>query len=73
VNVSIAEAATVPALPTLSLAWMLIGGFFVASVSSVGTAYAVDRLDTSFRTPDELGRYLDVKVLASIPTSGARQ
>jgi uncharacterized protein involved in exopolysaccharide biosynthesis len=73
VNVSIAEAATVPALPTLSLAWVLIGGFFVASVSSVGTAYAVDRLDTSFRTPDELGRYLDVKVLASIPTSGARQ
>lgn len=72
VNVSIAEAAIVPALPTLSLAWVLIGGFLVAGVSSVGTAYVADRLDTSFRTPDELGRYLEVRVLASIPESGAR-
>jgi uncharacterized protein involved in exopolysaccharide biosynthesis len=67
VNVSIAEAATVPALPTLHLAWVLIGGFFAAGIVSVGSAYAVDRLDPSFRTPGELGRYLEVKVLASIP------
>lgn len=67
VNVSIAEAATVPALPTLHLAWVLIGGFFVAGAASMGAAYAVDRMDPSFRTPDELGRYLEVKVLASIP------
>ena len=67
VNVSIAEAATIPALPTLHLAWVLIGGFFAAGVAGVGTAYAVDRLDPSFRTPDELGRYLELKVLASIP------
>jgi len=69
VNISIAEAATVPALPTLHLAWVLIGGFFAAGMVSVGSAYAVDRLDPSFRTPAELGRYLDVKVLASIPES----
>lgn len=73
VNVSIAEAATIPALPTLHLAWVLIGGFFIASVASVGSAYAVDRLDPSFRTPDELGRYLDVKVLASIPETFAER
>jgi uncharacterized protein involved in exopolysaccharide biosynthesis len=71
VNVAIAEAATVPALPTLQLAWILIGGFFAASVVSVGTAYAVDRLDPSFRTPDELYRYLDTRVLASIPSGEA--
>src|SRR3984957_2159423 len=71
VNVAIAEAATVPALPTLHLAWILIGGFFVAGGVSVGSAYAVDRLDASFHTPDELFRYLDTRVLASIPSGKA--
>lgn len=72
VNVSIAEAATVPALPTLRLAWLLIGGFFAAGIVSVGSAYAADRIDSSFRTPDELGSYLDVTVLASIPKSSTK-
>jgi hypothetical protein len=40
---------------------------------SVGTAYGVDRLDASFRTPDELNRYLELKVLASIPTGDGRK
>ena len=71
VNVAIAEAATVPALPTLHLAWILIGGFFVAGIVSVGSAYAADRLDASFHTPDELFRYLDTRVLASIPSGKA--
>src|SRR6202046_130083 len=68
VNVAIAEAATVPALPALSLLWLLVGGFFTAGIVSVSAAYAVDRMDPSFRTPDELVRYLNVKVLASIPS-----
>ena len=69
VNVTIAEAATVPALPALSLLWVFVGGFFTAGIVSVAAAYAVDRMDPSFRTPDELVRYLNVKVLASIPSS----
>jgi uncharacterized protein involved in exopolysaccharide biosynthesis len=69
VNVSIAEAATVPAFPVQNLGWLLIGGFFMATITSVGSAYAVDRMDPSFRTPAELGRYLEVKVLASIPNA----
>jgi uncharacterized protein involved in exopolysaccharide biosynthesis len=73
VNVAIAEAATVPAFPTLHLGWVLIGGFFTAGIVSVGTAYGVDRLDASFRTPDELNRYLELKVLASIPTGDGRK
>jgi uncharacterized protein involved in exopolysaccharide biosynthesis len=67
VNVSIAEAATVPALPDSHLGWVLVGGLFAAGMTSVGAAYTADRLDPSFRTPEELGRYLDVRVLASIP------
>ncbi|HTZ75255.1 MAG TPA: GumC family protein [Candidatus Aquilonibacter sp.] len=70
VNVSIAEAATVPALPSLHLGWVLIGGFFAASVLGVGSAYAVDRLDPGFRSPEELGQFLDLRVLASIPVIG---
>jgi len=67
VNVSIAEAATVPALPTLDFGWLLMGSFFTAGIVSVGAAYAADRLDPSFRTPQELGEYLDIRVLAAIP------
>ncbi len=73
VNVSIAEAATVPALPEQNLGWLLIGGLFTATIASVGSAYGIDRLDPSFRTPAELGRYLEVTVLASIPESTSRQ
>lgn len=67
VNVSIAEAPTAPALATLHLLWLLAGGFFTAAILGVGTAYAIDRLDTSLRTPDEIVRYLDLQTLASIP------
>jgi uncharacterized protein involved in exopolysaccharide biosynthesis len=73
VNVSLAEAATVPALPTLHLGWLLVAGLFAAGTASVGAAYAIDRIDPSFRTPDELGRCLDLRVLASIPASTERQ
>lgn len=73
VNVTIAEAATVPALPALNILWLFVAGFFTAGIVSIGAAYAVDRMDPSFRTPDELVRYLNVKVLASIPSSTSRK
>ena len=73
VNVSIAEAATTPALPTLRLSWVLIGGLFSAGLLSVGGAYAADRLDPSFRTPEELVNYLNMRVLASIPASAGKK
>jgi protein tyrosine kinase modulator len=73
VNVSIAEAATVPALPAMHLAWLLIGGFFSASVLGIGSAYAADSLSPGFRSPQELGEYLDLRVLASIPAVDANR
>jgi uncharacterized protein involved in exopolysaccharide biosynthesis len=69
VNVSMAEAPTVPALPVSHTGWLLLGGLFAAGITSVGAAYAADAMDSSFRTPDELHRYLDLKVLAAIPRS----
>ena len=67
VNVSIAEAATVPAFPTLRLGWLLIGGFFAAGTLSIGSAYAADRLSPRFHSPEELSRYLDLQILGAIP------
>lgn len=69
VNVSLAEPPTVPALPATHVGWLLFGGLFAAGITGIGAAYAADQMDASFRTPDELNRYLDLKVLAAIPRS----
>jgi uncharacterized protein involved in exopolysaccharide biosynthesis len=68
VNVAIAEAATVPAIPSgprwlLSLAL----GLALAFLSSLGLAFVADYLDPSFRTPDEVESYLGIPVIASLP------
>jgi polysaccharide biosynthesis protein PslE len=71
-NVVIAEAATVPALPTNS-PWVavLLGGI-LASVVSVSLAFAAERLDSRFRTPDEVRQFLNVPVFAAIPKEDRR-
>jgi uncharacterized protein involved in exopolysaccharide biosynthesis len=68
VNVAIAEAATVPALPS-SPHWglNLILGLALALVASLGLAFWVDYIDPSFRTPDEVEGYLGLPVLAATP------
>jgi uncharacterized protein involved in exopolysaccharide biosynthesis len=68
VNVAIAEAATVPALPahphwTLTL----LLGILLACLVSPGIAFAVDYFDPSLRTPDELRDVLQIPVLAALP------
>ncbi len=68
VNVSIAEEATVPALPSsphraLSLAL----GFVFACLLSLGFGYSADYLDSTFRTPQEVEVFLNTPVLASLP------
>jgi uncharacterized protein involved in exopolysaccharide biosynthesis len=73
VNVSIAEAATVPALATVHFGWLLVGGLFTAGIAGVGAAYAADRMDPSFHTPEELHRYLELRVLAAIPKSSEEE
>ncbi|HZP17529.1 MAG TPA: hypothetical protein VFB00_06170, partial [Terriglobales bacterium] len=52
-------------------AWSLLSAaclsFVFACLVSTGAVFAADFLDPSFRTPDEVVRYLDVPVLASLP------
>ena len=69
-NVVIAEAATVPSLPSSDRSRTMFFGALLATIISVGLAFASEYLDTTFRTPDEVGLFLNVPVLASLPKNG---
>ena len=67
INVAVAEAATVPSLPSNRRSLTLLYGLFLAMLVSVGLAFASDYLDPTFRTPDELRSFLNIPVLATMP------
>jgi uncharacterized protein involved in exopolysaccharide biosynthesis len=69
-NVVVAEAATVPSLPSNHSSMTLLMGLLLAIFTSVGMAFVSDRLDPTFRTPDELSSFLNIPVLASMPHDG---
>jgi uncharacterized protein involved in exopolysaccharide biosynthesis len=69
-NVAIAEAATVPLLPSNHLSSMVLVGLLLAILTSVGLALGLDWLDPTFRTPDELRSFLNIPVLATMPQNG---
>jgi uncharacterized protein involved in exopolysaccharide biosynthesis len=74
VNVAIAEAATVPALPAHPhMALTLLLGTLLACFVSLGVAFAVDYFDPSLRTPDELRDVLQIPVLAALPKEKGRR
>lgn len=66
-NVSVAETAAMPSLPVSSPAVLILAGGVLALIISMGCAFGVDYLNPSFRTPDEVIRYLEVPVLAALP------
>jgi uncharacterized protein involved in exopolysaccharide biosynthesis len=70
INVAVAEAATVPSLPSNHRSMVVLVGLFLASLTSVGLAFASDYLDPTFRTPDELSSFLNTPVLATIAQNG---
>ena len=66
-NVLVAEAASIPFKPRRQrLVLVMIGGLLAALVS-VTLAFVVDRLDPSFRTPQEVEDFLGSPVLAALP------
>lgn len=69
-NVAVSQAATVPALPVNSPLLLILAGGVLATLISSGSAFAADYFDQSFRTPDEIIRYLDMPVLAAFPKNG---
>jgi len=69
-NVTVAETAAVPALPVNSPSVLILAGGILALMISMGSAFTVDYFDPSFRTPDEVIKYLDMPVLAALPKNG---
>ena len=70
-NVTVAETAAVPALPVNSPTVLILAGGILALMISMGSAFTADYFDPSFRTPDEVIKYLDVPVLAALPANGS--
>jgi len=68
VNVAVAEAATVPAVPSRSRGMTLLVGFFAAIAVSLVVAAAAEHFNPSLRTSGEVQELLDVPVLALIST-----
>jgi uncharacterized protein involved in exopolysaccharide biosynthesis len=66
-NVAIAEQPVVPALPTRSPLSAVVLTLFLATTGSLVSAFVADMMDPSFRTPDEVSRYLGTPVLAALP------
>ena len=67
VNVAIAEAPVVPALPKWPPAIVIVVGFVGALSLGTGAAFAGDFLDPALRTPEEVFTCLQIPVLASLP------
>ena len=70
INVAIAEAVTVPSLPSSHRSLTLLLGLLLASTISLGLAFGSDYLDPTFRTPDEMMSFLNIPVLAAMPQNG---
>src|SRR5512146_414706 len=66
-NVAMAEAPTVPALPARSRWLYGLLSMLLAGTASVGLVFTADFLNPSFRTPDEVTAFLEAPVLASLP------
>ncbi len=71
-NVSVAEQPTFPVLPQHSRAMYLAVGFVLAFLTGAGSVVASERLDDSFRTPNEVEWYLDVPVYGALPVASPK-
>lgn len=69
-NVALAEQPIVPALPSRSPLSVVLLTLLLAGTVSVSTAFVVDLMDPTFRTPDELAGYLGAPVLGALPKGG---
>jgi uncharacterized protein involved in exopolysaccharide biosynthesis len=70
INVSIAEPASVPSLPSNHRGLTVLVGMFLATLTSLGLVFGSEHLDPTFRTPDEVRSVLNIPVLAAMPQNG---
>ena len=55
--------------PCRSIALSIAGGLVLA----IGAAFALERLDTTVKTPDDVERYLGLSVIGVVPSFLARR
>jgi len=65
-NVSIAQPATIPILPSNPVPLTLVLGWLVACLFSMGVVFVQERLDPQVRSPQQIERFLEVPVLAQL-------
>jgi uncharacterized protein involved in exopolysaccharide biosynthesis len=70
-NVAITEPPTVPVLRNRSRMNLAFLTLLVAGTLSLTTAFVVDFMDPTFRTPDELAYFLGTPVLGALPKGEA--
>jgi uncharacterized protein involved in exopolysaccharide biosynthesis len=70
-NVAIAVPAVVPLLPQYSPLLIMFLGMVAGVFAAVASAYAMEYLDPSFRTPQEVLETLSIPVLATMPKKAA--
>jgi uncharacterized protein involved in exopolysaccharide biosynthesis len=70
-NVSLAEAPSVPALPAHPVWVYGLLGALLACMLGGFAVFTAEFTNNTFRTPDELRAYLQVPVLAALPHPGA--
>ena len=73
-NVRIIEQATVPRIPIRPRnAWNLSLAVAAGLVLAFGAAFAIEYLDTTVKTPDDVERYLGLPVIGVVPAFQARR
>jgi uncharacterized protein involved in exopolysaccharide biosynthesis len=70
-NVAIAVPAIVPLLPQYSPLTIMFLGMVAGVFAAIVSAYAMEYLDPSFRTPQEVSDTLRIPVLATMPKKAA--
>ncbi len=66
-NVTIAQPATVPILPTNPASLILLLGWLLACLVSTAVVFVQERLNPAIQTPEQIESYLDVPVFAPVP------
>ena len=66
-NVAIAVPPVIPVLPIFGWPLVVFAALGLASVASVGSAYAADYFDSSFRTPAQLTEGLGIPLVVVFP------
>jgi uncharacterized protein involved in exopolysaccharide biosynthesis len=69
-NVAVVEPPTPPSLPSNHRLKLILTGLILATLVSLGLVFVWERLDSTFRTPEEVSSILDIPVLASMPSNG---